>query len=200
MRKLCSACGSVSETDGAFCATCGASYNRQGGTSRVVAGSAPQSNSELPQVNPVFSWTNIGFGSLGVLGTFLPYAGDSEDTVNGWDSADLLGDLDQYSSGTLMALLFAGTLLAAGIVSLTELGTKQSTKGFGWGSIVCGLFALGSAHATFLAWDSAAQDAGIFVEMGTGLYIAYLVGIVLIVVGILSLALPTYHRKSRVVE
>jgi len=146
--------------------------------------------------NPVFVRSCIALGAIGVISTFLPYAKDEFDSVNGWDSYDVLSAYDQWC-GVYLILLFSVALLAAGLVHFSSFGSKQKTKAQGWSTIVVGVFTFGAANATFRGWDAAAKEEGILVDIGIGLYLGYLVGIGAIVIGILCLAKPNFHRKAQ---
>lgn len=147
--------------------------------------------------NPLFVRSCIALGAIGVISAFLPYAKDDFDSINGWDSYDVLSSYDQWS-GVYMILLFSVSLMIAGLVHFSSFGLKQKAKTQGWASIVVGLFTFGAAHATYQSWDTAAIEEGVYIEIGFGLYLGYLVGIGAIVIGILCLAKPDFHRKAQV--
>ena len=77
-------------------------------------------------------------------------------------------------------------------------GSRQKAKSQGWSSIVVGFLCIGAAQATYSGWDAAAKEEGVYVETGLGLYLGYLVGIGIMVIGILCLSKPGFHRKAQV--
>ena len=147
--------------------------------------------------NPLFVRSCIALGAIGVLSAFLPYAKDDYESFNGWDSYDILSDYDQWS-GVYMIVLFSVALMAAGLIHFTSSGLKQKAKYSGWGSIGVGLFTLGAAHKTYEGLDAFAIYEEFYIEVGLGLYLGYLVGIGAIVIGILCLSKPDFHRKAQV--
>lgn len=198
MQKQCSNCGTLSESAGAFCASCGTSYSQQQVTTPQTSSGNAVSAQIKGNANPVFVWSSVALGAIGALSTFLPYMKDEFDSVNGWDSSSVLSDYDQYSSGTLLILLFSLAVLIAGLMHFSGSGSRQKAKSQGWSSIVVGVFCFGAAHATYLGWDAAAKEEGVYVEIGMGLYLGYLVGIGILVIGILCLTKPNFHRKELV--
>jgi len=196
VQKLCNKCGTLAETDGSFCATCGNSYATSTSTTSTTIPTGDFSGQIKGNANPTFVWSSIGIGAVGLISTFLPYAKDDYDSINGWDSADVLSSYDQYSSGTIMILLFSIVNLIVGLMHFSSAGQRQNAKSQGISTIVVGVIALGVAHATYMGWDAAAIEEGVFVEIGIGLYLAYLLGLAMIVVGILCLTVPNFHRKS----
>lgn len=198
MQKQCSKCGMLSETAGAFCSSCGASYGPQQVATTTTTSNTNFSAQIKGNANPTFVWSCVALGTVGVLSTFLPYMKDEFDSVSGWDSTNILSEYDQYSSGTLMILLFSAAVLIAGLMHFSGGGSRQKAKSQGVSSIVVGFFCLGAAHATYLGWDAAAKEEGVYVEIGMGLYLGYLVGLGIMVIGILCLAVPNFHRKESV--
>lgn len=198
MQRMCSQCGTLSETEGAFCASCGASFATQQATTTSTASSTEFSAQIKGNANPAYVWSCVALGAIGALSTFLPYMKDEFDSVSGWDSSSILSDYGQYSSGTIMILLFSAAVLIAGLMHFSGSGARQKAKSQGVSSIVVGFFCLGAAHATYLGWDAAAKEEGVYVEIGMGLYLGYLVGVGIMVIGILCLAVPNFHRKESV--
>lgn len=198
MQKQCSKCGTLSESAGAFCSSCGASYTPQQVTTTSASSSTDFSGQIKGNANPAFVWSSVALGAIGVLSTFLPYMKDEFDSVSGWDSSGILSDYDQYSSGTIMIMLFSLAVLIAGLMHFSGSGARQKAKSQGVSSIVVGFFCLGAAHATYLGWDAAAKEEGVYVETGLGLYLGYLVGLGIMVIGVLCLAVPNFHRKESV--
>lgn len=188
----------LSETAGAFCSSCGASYTPQQVATTTTASNTNFSAQIKGNANPAFVWSCVTLGTVGVLSTSLPYMKDEIDSVSGWDSSNILSEYDQYSSGTLMILLFSAAVLIAGLMHFFGGGSRQKAKSQGVSSIVVGLFCLGAAHATYLGWDAAAKEEGVYVEIGMGLYLGYLVGLGIMVIGILCLAVPNFHRNESV--
>ena len=148
--------------------------------------------------NPLFVRSCIALGAIGVLSAFLPYAKDDYESFNGWESVEVLSAYDEWAGGVYTIVLFSVALMAAGLIHFTSFGLKQKTKSFGWGSIVVGLFTLGAANATYQGLDTAAIYEGVYIDVGLGLYLGYLVGIGAIVIGILCLSKPDFHRKAQV--
>ena len=196
MQKTCSQCGTQSELAGAFCTSCGASLAPQ-----QVATAQNISNTEFSaqikgNANPAFVWSCLAVGGVGVISTFLPYMTDDYGSVSGWDSSGILSDYEQFSSGTIMIMLFSISVLIAGLMHFSGSGSRQKAKSQGWSSIVVGFFCIGAAQATYSGWDAAAKEEGVYVETGLGLYLGYLVGIGIMAIGILCLAVPNFHRKE----
>lgn len=198
MQKQCAKCGSLSQTEGAFCSSCGASYAVQSVTTAQSDANAEFSAQIKGNANPVFVWSSVAVGAIGAISTFLPYMTDDYDSVNGWDSASILSDYGQFSSGTIMILLFSVAILIAGLMHFSGSGSRQKAKTQGWSSIVVGVFCIGAAQATYSGWDAAAKEEGVYVQAGLGLYLGYLVGLAIIVIGILCLVVPNFHRKESV--
>ena len=148
--------------------------------------------------NPLFVRSCIALGAIGVLSAFLPYAKDDYESFNGWESVEYLSGYDEWSGGVYTIVLFSVALMAAGLIHFTSSGLKQKAKATGWSSIGVGLFTLGAANATYGGLDAAAIYEDIYIEVGLGLYLGYLVGIGAIVIGILCLSKPDFHRKAQV--
>ena len=148
--------------------------------------------------NPLFVRSNIALGAIGVLSAFLPYAKDDYTSFNGWESVEVLSGYDEWSGGVYTIVLFSVALMAAGLIHFTSSGLKQKAKYSGWGSIGVGLFTLGAAHKTYEGLDAFAIYEEFYIEVGLGLYLGYLVGIGAIVIGILCLSKPDFHRKAQV--
>ena len=198
MQKQCSQCGKLSETAGAFCASCGASYASQQATTAQANSKTEFSSQIQGNANPAFVWSCVAVGGVGAISTFLPYMKDEFDSVSGWDSSSILSDYEQFSSGTIMILLFSISVLIAGLMHFSGSGSRQKAKSQGWSSIVVGFLCIGAAQATYSGWDAAAKEEGVYVETGLGLYLGYLVGIGIMAIGILCLAVPNFHRKELV--
>jgi hypothetical protein len=198
MLKTCSQCGTQSESAGAFCTSCGGSLAQQQAATPQIISNTEFSAQIKGNANPAFVWSCVAVGGVGAISTFLPYMKDDYGSVSGWDSSSILSDYEQFSSGTIMIMLFSIAVLIAGLMHFSGSGSHQKAKTQGWSSIVVGFFCFGAAQATYSGWDAAAKEEGVYVETGLGLYLGYLVGIGIMVIGILCLVLPNFHRKESV--
>jgi len=147
-------------------------------------------------VNPVYVWLNVSLGALGCVSTILPYVNDGVDSVNGWDSARMLGELGEFSMGTLLILLLSVSILVAGASHFSDLGKRQTPKSQGVGSIILGVVLFWNANQTYWAWDSVSKDGGFSAYADIGLIIPHAISVALVIIGILCLSVRNFHTRG----
>ena len=204
MSVFCPSCGAQAG-EGNFCTSCGSQLSGGHAPAAAPAGfqppppPAPAGWAPAPAYGQAPFKKSLGgaivllvFAILGVINPFLPYISYYGEAVNGWDSVDAFKYYGEFSNGPLISLIGSAiALVVALVIIIAQNGGKKSNKAaLGVITLVVGLVVLGSAGASFNAWDAILEYEGEAADQGIGLFFAAASGLAQLILGIVILASP----------